>query len=31
VLDLVTRLASEPIDVGELAQQLLAIIERRDR
>lgn len=30
VFDLVTRAASEPIDVGELAQQLQAIIERRD-
>jgi death-on-curing protein len=31
VFDLVTRVASEPIDVGELAQKLRAIIERRDR
>jgi death on curing protein len=30
VFDLVTRVASEPIDVGELAQQLRAIIERGD-
>lgn len=28
VFDLVTRVASEPMDVGELAQQLHAIIER---
>jgi len=27
VFDLVTRVASEPVDVGELAQQLRAIIE----
>jgi death-on-curing protein len=31
VFDLVMRVASEPIDVGELAQQLGAIIEPRDR
>jgi len=30
VFDLVMRVASEPIDVGELAQQLRAIIERGD-
>jgi death-on-curing protein len=31
VFDLVMRVASEPIDVPELAQRLRAIIERRDR
>lgn len=30
VFDLAMRVASEPIDVGELAQQLRAIIERGD-
>lgn len=31
VFDLVMRVASEPVDVGELAQQLREIVERRDR
>jgi death-on-curing protein len=31
VFDLVMRVAAAPIDVGELAQKLRAIIERRDR
>jgi len=30
VVDLVMRVASEPTDVGDLAQQLQAIIEHRD-
>lgn len=30
VFDLVMRVASEPIDVGELAQQLRSIIKHRD-
>jgi death-on-curing protein len=31
VFDLVMRVASDPIDVGELARQLRVILELRDR